>query len=287
MITNGSQWKVEQVLRGTLGFQALHRSHRGWADRLVNGVYNYAERIKGKPLKLVDATGFSWESVNNTLRLLNEEGLTREVWSPDLFGRRRDDLQRMIGVLLQVPELRESLREVTGGPQPNGDILARIICDWVQGYPLSEMAAAYFAMRSGDEVRISSEVDPVTAMTRCCRNVFGRLTQTASWGLSALQSLTIGDSFDSLSVDDQRTLRNLPARVYYGVNSDEAVALRLLGVPRMAAAPLAQQIGVDAAEPLHEVRVKIRNADVNKWESALGQKGASYHHVWSIIEGEI
>ena len=142
-------------------------------------------------------------------------------------------------------------------------------------------------MKSGDNVDGSGEVDPVAAMTRCCRSVFGRLAQTASWGLSALQSLTIGDSFDSLSVDEQRTLRNLPARVYYGVNSDEAVALRLLGVPRTAAVPLAQQIGVGAAEPLHEVRAKVRNAGVDKWESALGQKGASYHHVWSIIEGEI
>jgi hypothetical protein len=46
--------EIEQVLRGTLGFQALRRSQRGWADQLVQGVYNYAERIKGKPLKLVD-----------------------------------------------------------------------------------------------------------------------------------------------------------------------------------------------------------------------------------------
>ena len=108
--------EVEQVLRGTLGFQALRRSHKGWADSLVQGVYNYAERIKGKPLKLVDATGFSWESVSNTLVRLSEANLTSEVWSPELFGTRRTDLQRMMGVLLQVPELRGVAQEVTGWP---------------------------------------------------------------------------------------------------------------------------------------------------------------------------
>ena len=279
--------ETEQVLRGTLGFQSLRRSHRSWADELVRGVYNYAERIKGKPLKLVDATGFSWESVSATLGRLNEESFPGDVWTPELFGTRRGDLQRMVGVLLQVPELRVSLEEVTGGPRPFGDTLARIICDWVQGRPLSEMAADYFAKGSSADDDGTSEADSVRAMTRCCRGVFGRLTQTASWGLSALQSLTIGDSFDSLSAEEQRTIRNLPACVYYGVNSNEAVALRLLGVPRTAAAPLAKQIGVDAAEPLHEVRAKVRSAGVEKWESALGQKGVSYHHVWSIIEGEI
>jgi hypothetical protein len=278
--------EVEQVLRGTLGFQALRKSHRGWADSLVQGVYNYAQRIKGKPLKLVDATGFSWESVSNTLARLKEERLTSEAWSPELFGARRNDLQRMMGVLLQVPELRKSLQEVTGGPQPDGDTLSRIVCDWVQGRSLSEMATEYFAKGSGDDEEDSGNVDPVAAMTRCCRSVFGRLTQTASWGLAALQSLTLGDSFDSMSADAQRVLRNLPARVYYGVNSDEAVALRLLGVPRTAATPLARSLGVGPSESLNEVRAKLRAARVDRWRAALGGVGESYHRVWSIIEGE-
>jgi superfamily II DNA/RNA helicase len=278
--------EIEQVLRGTLGFQALRRDHRSWADNLVQGVYNYAERIKGKPLQLVDATGFSWESVSGTLRRLGDENVTRNSWSPELFGRDRSNLQRMMGILLQVPELREQLKEVTGGEQSNGDTLSRIVCDWVQGRPLTEMAAEYFAKTSDDSSEEASESSAVAAMTRCCQSVFGRLTQTASWGLAALQSLTLGDSLDTMSAEDQRVLRNLPARVYYGVNSDEAVSLRLLGVPRTAAAPLAEVLQVGASEPLNEVRARLRSARVDTWRAALGERGESYHRVWSIIEGE-
>ncbi|MHB1950426.1 MAG: DEAD/DEAH box helicase [Acidiferrobacteraceae bacterium] len=278
--------EVEQVLRGTLGFQALRKSHKAWADNLVQGVYNYAERIEGRPLKLVDATGFSWETVSNTLVRLKDANVTSDVWSPELFGGRRNDLQRMMGVLLQVPELRESLKEVTGGPHPDGDTLSRMVCDWVQGRPLTEMAAEYFSKKT-EEGKDDGEADSVAAMTRCCRSVFGRLTQTASWGLAALQSLTIGDKFESLSVDEQRTLRNLPARVYYGVNSDEAVALRLLGVPRTAATPLSHELSVGSNELLHDVRIRLRTAGVDRWKAALGVRGESYHRVWSIIEGEV
>ena len=39
----------------------------------------------------------------------------------------------MMGLLLQVPELREPLEEVTGGTSANGDKLARIICDGFKG----------------------------------------------------------------------------------------------------------------------------------------------------------
>ena len=269
--------QVEQVLRGTLGFQSLRKSHRGWANSLVQGVYAYAERIKGKPLSLVDATGFSWESVNATLARLGQENLPDDAWSPELFADRRDDLRRMMGLLLQVPELKDSLKDVTGGTSPDGDKLAQIICAWVQGRPLIEMATDYFR---------EAATDPVTAMTKCCQSVFGRLTQTASWGLSALQSLTLGNAFDELSPDEQRSLRNLPARVYYGVNSDEAVALRLLGVPRTAAPALAMGLAVKADEPLHQVRRRLRAADVSEWTKAMGERGVSYHRVWSIMEGE-
>ncbi len=277
--------QVEQVLRGTLGFQSLRKSHKGWADSLVRSVYAYAESIKGKPLSLVDATGFSWESVNATLRRLGEEKLPDDVWSHELFAGRRDDLRRMMGLLLQVPELRDPLREITGGTSPDGDKLARIICDWVQGRTLIEMATDYFSP-TAEEVSDGAATDSVKAMTKCCQSVFGRLTQTASWGLSALQSLTLGNAFDKLSPDKQRTLRNLPARVYYGVNSDEAVALRLLGVPRTAAPPLAMRLAVKAEDPLHQVRGRLRAADVSEWTKAMGERGASYHRVWSIMEGE-
>lgn len=277
--------EVEQVLRGTLGFRDLRQSHQGWADALVNSVYQYAERIKGKPLQLVDATGFSWESVNHTLRRLREAQLSSVDWSPEIFGRRREDLRRMFGVLLQVPELRKPLEEVTGGPQPDGDTLSRIICDWVQGRPLPEMAVAYFGRKSGKGT--ASDSDQVAAMTSCCAKVFGRLTQTASWGVAALQALTIGSDLESLPADKQRELRNLPARIYYGVNSDEAVALRILGVPRTAAEPLTRQLEVRPSEPLHQLRGRVHSAGVDTWKAAMGERGASYHRVWSIIEGEV
>ena len=71
----------------------------------------------------------------------------------------------MMGVLLQVRELREPLKDVTGGPQPDGDTLARILCDWVQGRPLTEMATEYFGKKLDDDEDTGDD-DPVAAMTR-------------------------------------------------------------------------------------------------------------------------
>jgi len=264
----------------------LRRSNRGWADKLVQSVAVYAEKLQSNvgPVKLVDSTGFSLETVLGTLGRIRDVGITSNDWTPELFGGNSRTLRHMMGVLLQVPELRENLADVTRGPQPDGNTLARITCDWVNGRSLRDMAETYFSKEHSSD---NEESDAVASVTRCCHAIFSRLTQTASWGLSALQSLTLGDSLETKTADEQRMIRNIPARVYYGVDSDEAVALRLLGVPRNAARPLCRVLGVSASESLNEVRAKLRAASNGTWNSALGDRGECYHKAWRIIEGEV
>ncbi len=274
--------EVEQLLRGTLGFQNLRRSSPSVARQLVDGVRNYGARIAGKPLRLVDSTGFSWESVSNVLVQLREERISEDVWAADrLFQGDVRNLQRLVGILFTVPELRDNLTEATGGWGPNSARIAALIRDWVNGASLPDLAQTYFGTRVDDQ-----PVEAMEALTNCCRSIFGRLTQTAAWGLAALQAMTFGDRFDQLAETDQQTLRNLPARVFYGVNSDEAVALRLLGVPRGAAQPLARSLGsMVGTTPLPQLREFLTQTQVDLWSRAIGNAGSDYYHVWRVLEG--
>src|SRR5690606_6983374 len=151
----------------------------------------------------------------------------------------------MMGILLSIPELRENFEAVIKKTSLDGDSLAQAICDWVQGGSMATLADKYF---QGD-------------MTVCCQMLFQRINQTAAWGVSALQTVTVGTKLDRLSEREQRTVRNLPARVYYGVNSDRALALRLVGVPRSAAEPLAAVLGVTADTGTAQMRERLRKSD--------------------------
>lgn len=272
--------QIELVLRGTLGFGKLRHDHPNWANQLVFGVEAYAEHLAGKSLALVDSTGFSWESVSITLGKIAEERITESVWDPEqLFGEGKN-LQSLMGILLSVPELRENLEAAAGGRGTDGDRLACMVRDWVNGVSLPEMAEKYFAIDDK-----GNAVDPTKALTNCCKNIFGKLTQTTAWGLAALQSMTFKDKFDRLSEDEQRTLRNLPARVFYGVNTDEAIALRLIGVPREAAQSMAQTLGDTVREtPLPQLRTKLAKSDA-EWSKAMGASGRDYFKIWRILEG--
>lgn len=267
---------IEQVLRNTFGFEKLRAEDSTLANRLLNGVRSYTDYLQepDQPIKLVDSTGFSLESIKTVMNKVEQVGIKRDTWNADsLFSQEDQNLQAMMGVLRQVPELRKNLNVVTGEELLNEDKLALIIKDWVNGASVKDISERYFMIKDGDVTQ---------AMTKCGQNLFGKLTQTTAWGLGALLSITESD----MPEDQMHSLNNLPSRVYYGVNDDAAIALRLLGIPRSAATRLADSMGDVLDEPLSNVRSRLRDMDEAKWRQALGEReGEIYRKVWRMLEG--
>lgn len=270
--------EVEQVLRGALGYQQLRAERPELAEDLLGAVGVYAEGLSGKPLSLVDATGFSWESVSATLARLGEAGVGAEAWDGGtLFNSGNADLRKLMGLILQVPELRENLDFALGGTKVNGILLAEVTSDWVQGRKLTDIAEDYFSKPKGTLE---------SAMTDCCKVIYGKLAPTVSWGLSALQSLTLQGEIEKMSEGEAAEVRNLPSRVFYGVNSDPAVALRLLGVPRQAASPLSERLeGLKRGDSLARVRQDLTGMGEDTWREAIGPEGGLYRSIWRVLEG--
>ena len=266
--------EIEQVMRNTFGYEKLRHKNGELASRLLRSIRKYSEYIQREkqPIALVDSTGFSLESVNRILYQASQEGITAQSWKPNsLFHKDNDALQKMMSVLLNVPELRENLKAVKGDSTTDGDQVALIVKDWVNGDSVCEIARKHF-MDRGDEM---------TAMTACGRNLYGSLANTVAWGLGALLSVTVHDLED----DDFQSLRNLPSYVYYGVNNEQAIALRLLGVSRTAANKLANSLGDVLQEPISSIRNHLKEMDTQSWQEALGkQEGAIYREVWRVME---
>lgn len=264
---------VEQVLRGTFGFEKLRSQHPGIARELLVGISSYCAYLRrpNQPLKLVDSTGFSLQSVNTVLT--NRGNIDERSWNSETLFRPGDPtLRDMMGILLRVPELRENLIAATGGPSPDGNKLAAIVKDWVNGESIPTIAERHFR-KEGDS--------PVTALTKCGQNLFGKISQTASWGLGALLSITGAEIPD----ENFKELTNLPSRVFYGVNSDAAIVLRLLGVPRTAAASLARSFPEARQGSISVVREHLSQMDSAAWSASLGESGAVYRKVWRVLEG--
>jgi len=265
--------QIEQVLRGTFGFEKLRTSNSQIARRLLDGIHSYVDYLASpsQPLKLVDSTGFSLQSIKTVLT--HKGNLGPDSWDHErLFSSGDQTLQNMMGVLLRVPELRGNLESVLGGKSPDGDKLACILKDWVHGADIADIAKQYFSKGGSDDVR---------SLTKCGQNLFGKLTHTTSWGLNALLAITTTELDDEV----RNQLSNLPSQVYYGVATDEAVSLRLLGVPRRAAPRLAEVLRLTREDSLPAIRQRLEDLPEQVWSKALGKEGAVYRKAWQIMDG--
>lgn len=265
--------QIEQVLRGTLGFEKLRTANSQIARSLLSGVRAYIADMTRpqQPLKLVDSTGFSLQSIRTVMA--HRGNIGPDSWDRErLFSQGDRTLQDMMGILLRVPELRGNLQEVLGERSLEGDKLALILKDWVNGEEITTIADRHFRKDGRDEV---------TALTKCGQNLFGKLAQTSSWGLNALMAITASD----LPEEERNRLANLPSQVFYGVSTDEAITLRLLGVPRRAATPLARALELEGGESLPKIRQRLASLSQQDWSEALGTDGSVYRKAWQIMDG--
>lgn len=265
--------QIEQVLRGTLGFEKLRTANSQIARSLLSGVRAYIADMTRpqQPLKLVDSTGFSLQSIRTVMA--HRGNIGPDSWDRErLFSQGDRTLQDMMGILLRVPELRGNLKEVLGERSLEGDKLALILKDWVNGEEITTIADRHFHKDGRDEV---------TALTKCGQNLFGKLAQTSSWGLNALMAITASD----LPEEERNRLANLPSQVFYGVSTDEAITLRLLGVPRRAATSLARAMNLSAGESLPAIRQRLASLSQQDWSTALGPDGNVYRKAWQIMDG--
>ncbi|MGI6627798.1 MAG: DEAD/DEAH box helicase [Bacillota bacterium] len=279
--------ETELILRSTFGYQALAAKDRARAGLVLGAVKQYANRMKETPyLGLVDVTGFSPETIGRTIMNMRDLRLSSEDWSSNcLFSGERGRLRDLIGVMLSIPEIAENLRDISAGFSMTGSQIASLAIDWVSGRPLSEIALKYFS-------RGKKEKTVTEALTDCSRALFRHLTYVGPWGLYSLQNLPGSAlNFEEMDEHEARNIRNLPAMLYYGVDTAEAIAMRMLGVPRSAAPSLGAAFEEEVGDvDLFTARKWLKGLSSAEWAKCLPRElhmsGGDFREVWKIISGE-
>ncbi len=289
---------TEAVLRNTLGYSTLQSSgnakEKKKAAALLDATRKYATELAAHPENstLADATGFDPEGVRAALLGLGklEVKLQPSDWLPtSLFGSKgKSVLPQLVGVMMQVPQIKGSLEEIGGEGIENRHV-AEIANAWVGGSTIQEIALKYFADADHSPEAMTE------AITKTCRGIYRALANSGTWGLAALSRMpTSGLDFSKLSEEQIRAINSLPAMLYHGVNSESAVLMRLNSVPRSIASELGTRFSAVATpEQKHNVRSArqfIRSLSPEDWQKAVPKKcamsGPDYRAVWAKLSGE-
>ncbi len=283
----------EQLLRQTYGYTSMRNDpeQRRKADALLDATRSYAcDLAKMSPgtAELADSTGFSPEGVRAALGGLKslERKLTASDWAPEsLFGSggRMADL---FGVMLKVPQLRQDLGEL-GGKGMDHRRISEITNDWVNGKELSAIAREYFSRAKDDDAGTA-------ALTDACRAIYRTIVNSGTWGVSALSQVS-GFDFEALSEAEKRRINALPAMIYHGVSSEDAVLMRMNSAPRSTAEALGELYREVTTEDesrysVGQARSFLRKLGADDWDGARPEgaalSGRGYKRVWEILAGE-
>jgi replicative superfamily II helicase len=270
--------EAEHVLRSTFGYRTLEKDSQQMAKSLLQLTKDFAQELSGEShlATLADATGFAPDSLRSAIGQLSGK-VKASDWQPkSLFGKDRESLRSLMGIMLHLPETRSQLEDVAGWGFDHGR-LADVTADWVGGKTLEELAREYF---SGPTA------------TKTCRAIYGRLALGATWGLAALSKLpTSGLNFESLSEEAKRAINCLPAMIYYGVGTQEGILMRMHNVPRSIAEPLGSMFREDDKTSVDPAKAGefLKALTISDWDKAVPPNsianGTVYRDVWHILSG--
>lgn len=209
-------------------------------------------------LSFADKTGFSVPSV---LKIMQGANNNRDLlhindWNKDNVFNSNDatNLSEKISI---IAKLKETKLGIDNSTQPfNPELYAKMIISWVKGdkYNLiANMHPAFNISAQDDEIREKHITEFVKKMND--------IRFKASWGLSALEGILRGNETeirDSL----------IPSLVYFGVDNDKSLALRMIGIPRSLSSSLQNVLDKPLNNyTLNDIRKLIKSLPNSDWDS--------------------
>ena len=278
----------ELTLKQTYGYDQLESEKQ---KALLDAVKDYAEKLDKKSYlcTLSDLTGFTPETIESTMNIVQRADIGQDDWNAEnLFSPASEKLNTLVGIMLNnITEVKDDLNIKVSTKTLTGKVISNIISDWVTGKTIPEIALSYFG-GSGKE-----------AITNCVRDLYGKITHSATWGLAGLQKIPgSGLEFKNMTDTQKREISNLPAMIYYGVDNEEAILMRMYNVPRsmskkLGAAYKNEMKNTDIySENVTDVTTWLDNLSDDVWASSSPSKipssisGLEYKKIWQTLSGK-
>jgi hypothetical protein len=254
---NQSVLEISDLFKDSLGYHQLDVANKQKFIEICKMIY-LELKLKFNPgtLGFADKTGFSVPSV---LEIMKEENRTNpsissaESWEANnLFNFNTDYLKEKIKVIAKLKET--GLGTDSRNNTFNEEAVAKVLISWVKGDQLFDVSAQHPTFANNKD-----EADRINSFVKYINNARFK----ASWGLGALEGI-VNSSNDELKENSY-----IPSMVYYGVDTEDALLMRMAGIPRRLAKSLSTIIPKDQTLSLTQIRAKINDLSMAEWNSHI------------------
>jgi hypothetical protein len=263
--------EIEELFKDSLGYFMLDQDGKNKFISICRTLYTDMQiRLKPGVLKFADKTGFCIPSVLSIMYAKSSDPAisNTETWMPEnLFNTSNDFLTKKIDVIGKLREVKLGTESASSPFNP--ELIANIITGWVNGENVSKLSSIHPYYKN--------ETDNGKRMNEFVKYLSSTLFKS-SWGLSALEGIVRSNN------EDIAENSHIPSMVYYGVNSKNAVAMRMMGAPRSIANNIAE-VAFDNKEPssFNDVRKRIISLSNAEWEAIKPKHSSLSGEEWKTI----
>lgn len=254
---NESAIEISDLFKDSLGYYQLGTIDKGKFIEICRLIYlQLQDRINPGALGFADKTGFSVPSVLEIMKAENRANpaiASPESWeAQNIFNYNTNYLEEKIKVIAKLKET--GLGTDSRSNAFNEEAVAKVLISWVKGDQLFDVSAHHptFANNADSADRINSFVKYINSARF-----------KASWGLGALEGIV------NSSNDELKETSYIPSMVYYGVDTEDALLMRMAGVPRRLAKSLSKILPKDQTLSLTQIRAKINDLSNAEWNAMV------------------
>lgn len=270
--SGNSALQIEDLFKDSLGyFQLKNEQEKDKFIGVCKAIYLHLQQKFGKGLLIyADKTGFSVPSVLEIMRRENKSNpaiSSSESWEPDnLFNFSSGFLTEKIKVIARLKETQ--LGTDSKANDFNEEAVARVLIGWVKGEKLFDVSAYHptFAKNADEADRINAFIKYINSARF-----------KASWGLSALEGIV------NASENDIKENSFIPSLVYFGVDTQDALLMRMAGIPRRLAKTMANVIDKKESLSLSQLRTRIKGLTNNDWDACVPSDSRLSGSEWKRI----
>lgn len=252
--------EIEDLFKDSLEYHLLDTTKK--KERFIaicKSIYlNIQSKYQDKGvLTFANKTGFSIPSVLKVMGAASKNEEIRDVnsWTKEeLFNTQ--DVSNLTEKIRVIATLRETNLGIDDASQPfNPELYAHIVTSWVKGEKLTDIANHHPAFNIQDSDAKETE-KRVTDFVKKMNEIRFK----TSWGLSALEGIVRGNE----DIKDSY----IPSLVYFGVDNEKSLALRMVGVPRALSFSMQHILSDNLNQhSFKTIRERIKNLNSSDWDN--------------------
>ena len=258
---------IEKNLSETFGYNKLDIDAK---KQLKEAVSIYGKNLydHNDTSELSDQTGFSSDTIDIIKEKLHGvntiiDELDSEIDIINSF----EIMDTFVKIMKDMPEINDDLKN----KHIDDVVLNKILYDWINNDKIINISKKYFK----NDVK------------NCVSAIYQNVRNSASWGISG-----ISKTFDhDATIENENKLKNLSAKMYYGVKTDEALLMSMLEMPRILATKMGKKYSLEFQNNmsnftnLDDVEIWVNELTDHDWDEMGDDNitGRQYHEIWKLI----